>query len=41
MVNEVGNQLVQWQAQAGFVAIRLEKKELDPMSVVCAIGTYR
>jgi ubiquinone/menaquinone biosynthesis C-methylase UbiE len=41
MVNEVGDQLVQWLTEAGFGSIRLEKKEMDPVSVVCAMGTYK
>lgn len=41
MVDEVGGQLVQWLSKAGFGSIRLKKKELDPISVVCALGTHR
>lgn len=41
MVDEVGGQLVQWLSQAGFGSIELEKKELEPISAVCALGTHR
>ena len=39
-VDEVGDQLVQWLLKAGFRSIRLEKKELEPISAVCALGSH-
>lgn len=40
MVDEVGDQLVQWLSKSDFKSIRLEKKELEPMSAVCALGSH-
>jgi SAM-dependent methyltransferase len=41
MVDEVGDQLIQWLSQAGFGSIRREKKELEPVSAMCVLGTLR
>jgi ubiquinone/menaquinone biosynthesis C-methylase UbiE len=41
MVDEFGDQLVQRLVKAGFGSIRLEKKEMEPVSVVCVLGTNR
>ena len=38
MVDEVGDDILQWLDKIGFGSTRLEKKEFDPMSAVCAIG---
>ena len=40
MVDEVGDQLVQLLSKSSFRSIRLEKKELEPMSAVCALGSH-
>jgi ubiquinone/menaquinone biosynthesis C-methylase UbiE len=40
MVDEVGDQLAEWLSKSGFRSIRLEKKELEPMSAVCALGSH-
>lgn len=39
MVDEVGDQLVEWLSKAGFGSIRLEKREFEPISAVCALGS--
>jgi ubiquinone/menaquinone biosynthesis C-methylase UbiE len=39
MVDEVGDQLVESLSKSGFTSIRLEKKDLEPMSAVCALGS--
>jgi ubiquinone/menaquinone biosynthesis C-methylase UbiE len=41
MVDEVGDQLRQGLSTAGFGSIKIEKKELEPMSAVCALGCQR
>lgn len=40
MVDEVGDQLVESLSKSGFRSIGLEKKELEPMSAVCALGSH-
>lgn len=39
MVDEVGKQLAHQLAQAGFGLIKIEKKEMSPVSTVCVMGT--